>query len=132
MEDICGGHLFAISEQIGEPKHWPRYMRPIFFMNKLNNVSALKLVTFTLGNGLAPHLLHQWVSVRKVGLDQRKFKADVASVFKSMTLESTSKLIRAYFYFDMVLGEYCFMNGTPRNNISNTYKLSKKEALPTP
>ena len=61
-----------------------------------------------------------------------KFKADVVSVLKSMTLESTSKLIRAYFYFDMVLGEYCFMNGIPRNNISNTYKLSKKEALPTP
>ena len=122
--------MFAISEQIGEPKHWPRYMRPIFFMKKLNNATALKLVTFTLGNGLAPHLLHQWVSVRKVGLDQRKFKADVASVLKSMTLESTSKLIRAYFYFDMVLGEYCFMNGIPRNALTGGFKAFKEKPLP--
>ena len=58
--------------------------------------------------------------------DKAKFNADLVEVSKSMTLNLDSKLATTYFYFDLVLQEWCFMNGIPRNNNTNTPKPPKE------
>ena len=60
------------------------------------------------------------MGVRQVEFDKAKFNADLVEVSKSMTLNLDSKLATTYFYFDLVLQEWCFMNGIPRNNNTNT------------
>ena len=121
-----GEMLFAISEMIGCPETWPAEIMGIFFLKKLSNANALRVITFTLGNGLPPHVLHQWMGVRQVEFDKAKFNADLVEVSKSMTLNLDSKLATTYFYFDLVLQEWCFMNGIPRNNNTNTPKPPKE------
>ena len=121
-----GEVLFAIEEMIGPSKTWPARINDIFFLKKLSNANALRVITFTLGNGLPPHVLHQWMGVRQVEFDKAKFNADLVEVSKSMTSNLDSKLATTYFYFDLVLQEWCFMNGIPRNNNTNTPKPPKE------
>ena len=132
---VCGRKteremLFAISEMIGCPETWPAEIMRIFFLKKFSNVNALRVITFTLGNGLPPHVLHQWVGVRQVEFDKAKFNAHLVEVSKSMTLNLGSKLATKHFYFDLVLQEWCFMNGIPRNNNTNTPKPPKEAQSP--
>ena len=133
---VCGQKtegevLFAIEEMIGHPETWPARIKDIFFLKKLNDANALRVITFTLGNGLPPHLLHQWVGVREVGFDKAKFNADVKKVLESMfTLGTGGKSLTKYFYFDLVLKDHCFMNGIPRNNNTNTPKRQKEAQSP--
>ena len=125
-----GEMLFAISEMIGCPETWPAKIMGIFFLKKLSNANALRVITFTLGNGLPPHVLHQWMGVRQVEFDKAKFNADLVEVSKSMTLNLDSKLATKHFYFDLVLKEYCFMNGIPRNALTGGLKALKEKKPP--
>ena len=125
-----GEVVFAIEEMIGHPKTWPSWIKDIFFLRKLNRTNRLNIITFTLGNGLPPHVLHQWIAVRQVECDKAKFNVDLEAVLQSMTLDPGNKLAQKYFYFDLVLQEYCFMNGIPRNNITNTCKGQKEAQSP--
>ena len=122
--------LFAISEMMGCPETWPDWIRRIFFLKTISNANALRVITFTLGNGLPPHVLHQWMGVRQVEFDKAKFNADLVEVSKSMTLNLDSKLATKHFYFDLVLKEYCFMNGIPRNALTGGLKALKEKKPP--
>ena len=63
--------------------------------------------------------------------NKAKFNADLVEVSKSMTSNLDNKLATKYFYFDLVGQEYCFMNGIPRNNNTNTPKRQRgKETRP--
>ena len=110
--------LWAVEDLIGSCKTWPRWVAKIFWMKKLNNADALRLVTFCLGNALPPHVLFQWLRVRGVALHWPKFHADMSAVKKSMGLDGPTK----YFYWDLRTQEYCFMNGLPRNNLTMAVK----------
>ena len=121
-----GEVLFAIEEMIGPSKTWPARINDIFFLRKLNRTDRLNIITFTLGNGLPPHVLHQWIAVGQVECDKAKFNVDLEAVLQSMTLNLDNKPAEKYFYFDLVLQEWCFMNGIPRNNNTNTPKPPKE------
>ena len=125
-----GEVLFAIEEMIGPSKTWPARINDIFFLRKLNRTDRLNIITFTLGNGLPPHVLHQWIAVGQVECDKAKFNVDLEAVLQSMTLNLDNKPAEKYFYFDLVLQEWCFMNGIPRNNITNTCKGQKEAQSP--
>jgi hypothetical protein len=125
-----GEVLFAIEEMIGPSKTWPARINDIFFLRKLNRTDRLNIITFTLGNGLPPHVLHQWIAVRQVECDKAKFNVDLEAVLQSMTLNLDNKPAEKYFYFDLVLQEWCFMNGIPRNNNTNTPKRQKEAQSP--
>ena len=64
----------------------------------------------------------------QVECDKAKFNVDLEAVLQSMTLDPDNKLAQKYFYFDLVLQEWCFMNGIPRNNNTNTLKRQKEKA----
>jgi hypothetical protein len=110
--------LWAIEDLIGPCSSWPEWIRKIYWMKKLNNRNSLRLVTFGLGNSLPPHLICEWVRVRRVALHWPKFHADMSAVKKSMGLDGPTK----YFYWDLRTQEYCFMNGLPRNNLTMAVK----------
>ena len=120
--------LFAISELIGPPSSWPSWTRTAFFSKHLNNVNGMRIITFGLGNGLPPHLLHQWMHVRGVKVDKVKFSIDITRVLKGMTLDLTDKGALKYFYWDLTMQEYCWMNGRPRNALTKGYKAAKERA----
>ena len=63
--------------------------------------------------------------MRQVGFNKAKFNAHLVGVSKSMTLNLDSKLATKYFYFDLMLQEYCFMNGIPRNALTGAIKGKK-------
>lgn len=113
--------LHAVEEQIGPCKLWPQPMRKLFWSRGLNHSSSLKLAAFCMGNGLPPHLLPQWLAVRGVAFHPGDLQRDLKALQVAMCTPGSRK----YFYWDLVLGEYCFMNGKPRNNITNTVKASK-------
>ena len=127
-----GEVVFAIEEMIGHPKTWPAWIKDIFFLRKLNRTNRLNIITFTLGNGLPPHVLHQWIAVRQVECDKAKFNVDLEAVLQSMTLDPDNKLAQKYFYFDLVLQEYCFMNGIPRNALTRGLKGPRERQPPGP
>ena len=125
-----GEMLFAISEMIGCPETWPDWIRRIFFLKTISNANALRVITFTLGNGLPPHILHQWIAVRQVECDKTKFDVDLDTALQSMTLDLDNKLAKGHFYFGLVGDEWCFMNGIPRNSTTNTCKGQKEAQSP--
>ena len=127
-----GEVLFAIEEMIGPSKTWPARINDIFFLRKLNRTDRLNIITFTLGNGLPPHVLHQWIAVGQVECDKAKFNVDLEAVLQSMTLDldNMNKLAEKYFYFDLVLQEWCFMNGIPRNALTGGLKAPKGAQSP--
>jgi hypothetical protein len=117
--------LWAVEDLIGSCKTWPRWVAKIFWMKKLNNADALRLVTFCLGNALPPHVLFQWLRVRGVALHWPKLHTRMRLVKDSMGLDGPTE----YFYWDLRTREYCFMNGLPRNNLTMTVK---DPSIPTP
>jgi hypothetical protein len=125
--------LWAVEDLIGSCKTWPRWVAKIFWMKKLNNADALRLVTFCLGNALPPHVLFQWLRVRGVALHWQKLHTHMRLVKDSMGLDGPTQ----YFYYDLRAQEYCFMNGLPRNFITKGVKghnveQGTKASLPSP
>ena len=125
--------LWAVEDLIGSCKTWPRWVAKIFWMKKLNNADALRLVTFCLGNALPPHVLFQWLRVRGVALHWQKLHTHMRLVKDSMGLDGPAK----HFYYDLRAQEYCFMNGLPRNFITKGVKghnveQGTKASLPSP
>jgi len=110
--------LWAIEDLIGPCSSWPEWIRKIYWMKKLDNRDALRVVTFGLGNSLPPHLIFEWLRVRRVAVDWVKFRADMKAVKKSMGLDG----VITFFYWDLRTEEYCFMNGLPRNNFTMAVK----------
>ena len=102
-------------------------------MKKLDNRNSLRLVTFGLGNSLPPHLICEWVRVRRVALHWPKLHNHMRVVKDSMGLDGPTKC----FYWDLRTQEYCFMNGLPRNFITKGVKghnveQGTKASLPSP
>ena len=124
--------LFAISELIGPCVLWPNWIAKIFWAKKLNSVNAMRLTVFLLGNGLPSHVMHQWLRVRGITHDAKKLQAMEGAVRGAM-MRSDDEVARAeqkgrtqFFYFDLVRKEYCFANGSPRNNIGGIASTSFK------
>jgi hypothetical protein len=114
--------LFAITELIGPCVRWPNWVVKMFWGAKLNNVNAMRLTTFLTCNGLPSHLMHQWLHVRGVEHDTKRLKATEKGVLEAMALSdhetsacAIPSLGTQFFYFDLIRGEYCFANGSPRN-----------------
>jgi hypothetical protein len=110
--------LWAIEDLIGPCSSWPEWIRKIYWMKKLDNKNSLRLVTFGLGNGLPPHLICEWLRVRRVAVHWPKLHNHVRVVKDSMGLDGPTKC----FYWDLRTQEYCFMNGLPRNNLTMAVK----------
>jgi hypothetical protein len=117
--------LWAIEDLIGPCRSWPKWIRKIYWTNKLDNRDALRVVTFGLGNGLPPHLICEWLRVRRVAVHWPKLHNHMRVVKDSMGLDGPTKC----FYWDLRTQEYCFMNGLPRNNLTMTVK---DPSVPTP
>jgi hypothetical protein len=83
--------LWAVEDLIGSCKTWPRWVAKIFWMKKLNNADALRLVTFCLGNALPPHVLFQWLRVRGVALHWQKLHTHMRLVKDSMGLDGPTR-----------------------------------------
>ena len=115
--------LWAIEDLIGESQSWPGWIRGVFTMNHLNNVNALRLVTFCMGNGLPPHLLFQWLRVRRVKHNPQKLHEHLKKVRSSMDLEPSEC---KFFYWDLAGQEYCLMTGHPRNQLTGGPKALKE------
>ena len=90
----------------------------------LRDVDSLRLVTFCMGNGLPPHLLVQWLSVKGVCYNAEKLNDRIDRVRSSMRLEDGTK--SDYFYWSLCAQEYCFMNGDPRNALTKGVKPPKQ------
>ena len=118
--------LWAIEDLIGPCKSWPKWVAKICWMKKLSDVNSLRLITFCIGNGLPPHLLFQWLRVRKVKHNLQKFHNTMGNVKASMGSEGPTR----HFYWNLHMEEYCFMNGLPRNNLTMTVKDPSTPAPP--
>ena len=117
--------LWAIEDLIGPCSSWPDQERQFFWMKKLSDVNSLRLTTFCIGNGLPPHLLFQWLRVRGVGFDTNKCFNHLKNTRKGM--EAMEVGPKSLFFFDLVMGEHCFMNGLPRNNLTMSVKDPKDQ-----
>jgi hypothetical protein len=117
--------LWAIEDLIGPCSSWPDQERQFFWMKKLSDVNSLRLTTFCIGNGLPPRLLFQWLRVRGVGFDTNKFFNHLKNTRKGM--EAMEVGPKSLFFFDLVMGEHCFMNGLPRNNLTMSVKDPKDQ-----
>jgi hypothetical protein len=125
--------LWAVEDLIGPCKSWPKWIREIYWMRKLNHNDSLKVITFGLGNSLPSHLIVEWLRVRRVEVEWAKFYTDMQFVQKIMELEEPIDK----FYYDLRAKEWCFMNGLPRNAITKKVKGRKTEqgtkaSLPPP
>ena len=115
--------LWAIEDLIGESQSWPEWIRGIFWMDHLRDVDSLRLVTFCMGNGLPPHLLFQWLRVRRVKHNPQKLHEHLKKVRSSMDLEPSEC---KFFYWDLAGQEYCLMTGHPRNALTGGVKPLKE------
>ena len=125
--------LWAVEDLIGPCKSWPKWIREIYWMRKLNHNDSLKVITFGLGNSLPPHLIFEWLRVRGVAVHWKDFHNDMKFIKGIMGLDGPMK----WFYWDLRAGEYCFMNGLPRNNLTMAVKDANAEqgtkaSLPPP
>ena len=114
--------LWAIEDIIGPKELWPEWVRnQLFWETKMTDELCLKYILFSVGNLLPSHLIWQWLRVRRVQFNHYKFNDTLEKVKKAMVAESTK-----FFYWDINKGEYCFMNGPPRNNNANGVKPAKE------
>ena len=115
--------LWAIEDLIGESQSWPGWIRGIFWMDHLRDVDSLRLVTFCMGNGLPPHLLFQWLRVRRVKHNPQKLHEHLKKVRSSMDLEPSEC---KFFYWDLAGQEYCLTMDTLEINSLGRPRHSKK------
>ena len=102
--------MVAISDVIGHPKTWKKYLADIFLSQHWGNDAIWKIVCFLAYNGCPQHLMWQWVRVRGVVRDER-----LLHHYWDKTLHGTDQYKSAHFTWDLIADGYCYLNGEPRN-----------------
>ena len=102
--------LFALSDLIGSPKIWKKYLFDIFLSQHWSNDAIWKIVCFLAYNGCPQHLMWQWVRVRGVVCNER-----LLHYYWDKTLHGTDQYKSAHFTWDLIVDDYCYLNGEPRN-----------------
>ena len=91
----------------------------------MTNQDMIKLVTFCIGNGLDPKLFRDWLDGRGVRYDPYKMNCDLKNVISWTQQDDHTKC--PFFYYDLIKEEWCFMNGCPRNALTNGVKPPKED-----
>ena len=95
--------MFAISDAIGHPNTWKRYLADIFWSRHWDNVGLMKIVCFLAYNGLPYHLMQQWVAVRGVACEQRKLGINWENTMQG-------KCKRGAFTWDLIAKDWCLLD----------------------
>ena len=100
---VEGEVLFAISDLIGDPKTWKRYLSDIFWSQHWNHQETVKIACFLAHNGLPHHLAQQWVCVRGVVGSSREFEDAWRDTLQGKWPDKA-------FTWDLIKTDYCLLN----------------------
>ena len=107
--------LATVEDMIGDVIKWPIQMRRIFLFNSTwNNVDRVKMATFLIGNGCPLYLIENWIHARNLIPNHSDLHKMIDLLTQLSTFDKNKKFVRTYFYRDMELDRYCWMDGTPR------------------
>jgi hypothetical protein len=110
LVNILNGDMFF------DMKLWPAWTKRLFWKKPLTDEESFKLLCFFIGNGCPPLVIAKWILTSQFWQPQGILKSKV----EKRTMQMNNFFIQLanreheWFYFDMYLNLYLYMNGDKR------------------
>jgi hypothetical protein len=104
FQDINGDIFYPISL-------WPKKMERLFWRKPIRDDETFQLLLFLVGNGCPPDLSTEWILTSTYW---DKTKTNSRFIQTRWILANAAQHSKIWFYFDMHLNKYVYLDGTDR------------------